>query len=63
MCKCAREGDGGDDDGDEVPRLVVNGGVLEAVEQLCYLGDVVDCEAGVERAVQVRVTAAWKKMA
>ena len=63
VCRsCAREGDGGDDDGDdEAPGLVVNRGMLEEVEQFCYLGDVLDCEAGVERAVQVRVTAAWRR--
>ena len=42
-------------------RLVVNGGVLEEVEQFCFLGDVLDCEAGVERAVRARVTAAWRR--
>ena len=50
--KSAREGEGGDDNGhDEGPGLVVNGGMLEEVEQFCYLGDVLDCEGGVERAV------------
>ena len=43
------------------PRLVVNRGMLEEVEQLCYLGDMLDCEAGVERAVQAKVTAAWRR--
>ena len=48
----AREGEGGDGNGgDEGPGLVVNGGILEEVEQFCYLGDVLDCEAGVKRAV------------
>ena len=32
---------------DEGPGLVVNGGVLKEVEQFCFLGDVLDCEAGV----------------
>ena len=42
---------GGDDyEDNEGPGSVVNGGVLE-VEQFCYLGDVLDCEAGVKRAV------------
>ena len=26
-----------------------------------YLGDVIDCEAGVQRAVHARVTAAWRR--
>ena len=38
------------------------GGQIEEVqEEFCYLGDVLDCEAGVERAVRARVSAAWKK--
>ena len=49
---CKRERDGGDgSEDDEVPGLVVNGSVLEEVEQFCYLGVVLNCEAGVERAV------------
>ena len=45
---------GGDGDGDdEVPRLVVNGGVLEEVEEFCYLGNVLDCDA--------KVTTAWRR--
>ena len=48
MSKLCKRGDGVDDDGDdEVPGLVVNGVVLEEVEQFCFLGDVLDCEAGV----------------
>ena len=55
-------GGGGDDYGDvEGPRLVVNGGVLEEVKQFCYLGDVLICGAGVERAVRTRATAAWER--
>ena len=51
---------GEDEDGvDENAGLVVDGGVLEEVQQFCYLGDVLDCEAGVERAVRARVAAAW----
>ena len=50
--RCAREGEGGDgSEDDKDPGLLVNGGVLEKVEQFCYLGDVLDSEAGVERAV------------
>lgn len=29
----------------------------------CYLREVLDCEAGVERAVRARVAAAWKNNA
>ena len=41
--------------------MVLNGGVLEEVEQFCYLGDVLDCEAEVEEAMGVRVTGAWRR--
>ena len=34
------------------------GGQIEEVQEFCYLGDVLDCEAGVERAVRARVRAA-----
>ena len=34
---------------------------IEEVQEFCYLGDVLDCEAGVERAVRARVSAAWKE--
>ena len=34
---------------------------IEEVQEFCYLGDALDCEAGVERAVRARVSAAWKK--
>ena len=60
--RCAREGEGGDNDGDDKgPGLVVNGRILKEVEQFCYLGDVLDCEARRETAVRVRVTAAWRR--
>ncbi len=32
---------------------------IEEVQQFCYLRDVLDCGAGVERAVRARVAAAW----
>ena len=37
------------------------GGQIEEVQEFCYLGDVLDCEARVERAVRARVSAAWKE--
>jgi len=37
------------------------GGQIEVVQEFCYLGDVLDCEAGVERAVRARVSAAWRE--
>ena len=35
--------------------------MLQKGSRICYLGDVLDCEAGVERAMRARVSAAWKK--
>ena len=37
------------------------GGQIEEVQEFCYLGDVLDCETGVERAMRARVSAAWKE--
>ena len=36
-------------------------GEIKEVQEFCYLGVVVDCKAGVERAVRARVAAAWNK--
>ncbi len=57
---CGEGGHGGSDG------LVVDGGVLEEVQQFFYLGDMMDCEAGVEKAVRMRVAAAlrrWREVA
>ena len=35
--------------------------VIRETESFCYLGDVVDREGGVERAIHARVAAAWTK--
>lgn len=56
--RCVGEDEGGNGENDG---LVVDGGVLEEVQQFCYLGDVLDCEAGVERAVRARVAVAWRR--
>jgi len=34
---------------------------IEQVDEFCYLRNVLDCEARLERAVRARVAAAWKK--
>ena len=39
--------------------IVVDGEKIEEVEKFSYLGDVIDCEAGVERTVRTRVMKAW----
>ncbi|XP_063851530.1 uncharacterized protein LOC135094941 [Scylla paramamosain] len=53
--RCVRDEEGGGGGGDdEDVGLEVNGGVLD-----CYLGDMLDCEVGVERAVRARVAVAW----
>jgi len=42
--------------------LVTTGGRIEEVDEFCYLGNVLYCEAGLERAVRARVAAAWKNV-
>ena len=39
----------------------VGGGVVGEVKQFCYLGDVLECGGGSERAIRARVGAAWGK--
>ena len=34
---------------------------MELVDHFCYLGDMLSCEGGAERAVMVRTAAAWRK--
>ena len=41
--------------------FTINGGKLEVVEEFRYLGDVLDNDAGMERAVRARVATAWTK--
>ena len=41
--------------------LITTGGRIEEVDEICYLGNVLDCEAGIEKAVRARVAVAWKK--
>ncbi|MPC64136.1 hypothetical protein E2C01_058248 [Portunus trituberculatus] len=45
--------------GTQFENVVGSGGVLEEVQKSYYLGDMLDCEAGAERAVRLRVAAAW----
>jgi len=42
-------------------KLITSVGRIEEVDEFCYLGNVLDCKAGLERAVRARVAAAWKK--
>jgi len=39
-------------------KLITTGGRIEEVDEFCYLGNVLDCEAGLERAVIARVAEA-----
>ena len=39
--------------------LVISGGTIEEVHQFCYLGDMLECGGGSERAVRSRVASAW----
>jgi len=41
--------------------LITTGKRKEEVDEFCHFGNVLDCEAGSERAVRARVAAAWKK--
>jgi len=41
--------------------LIATGERIEEVNEFCYLENVLDCEAGLERAVRAKVAAAWKK--
>ena len=41
--------------------LVWGGGVVGEVKQFSYLGDVLECGGGSERAIRARVEAAWGK--
>ena len=38
-----------------------SGGLLEVVENFCYLGDMLGSEGGVKRSVNTRVGTAWRK--
>ena len=40
----------------------VGGAVVGEVKQFCYLGDVLECGGGSERAIRARVGAAWGKL-
>ena len=55
---CRRKGD--QNNGDEEEWQAADY-VLEVVDCFCYLGDMLDCEAGTERAVRMRVSMAWSK--
>ena len=37
------------------------GETVEEVREFCYLGDLLDTEGSVERAVRMRVAAAWRR--
>ena len=39
----------------------MGGGIVGEVKQFCYLGDVLECVGGSERAIRARVGAAWVK--
>ena len=41
--------------------LDIGNASLEKVEKFCYLGDMLDADAGCNLAVMARVRSAWKK--
>lgn len=60
--RCVGEGEGGGDGGGgENVRLVMDGGVVEEIQQCGHLGNVVDCAAGVERRVRATATVPWRE--
>ena len=41
--------------------VVVEGGMLDAVDSFCYLGDTMSCVGGAEAAVRARIVSVWRK--
>ena len=41
--------------------ITTSGGIIEDVEQFCYLGNILSRDCHVERAIRARVAAAWQK--
>ena len=41
--------------------IELNGEAVDEVQVFCYLGDMLDCEGGAERAVRHRISVAWFK--
>ena len=41
--------------------IVLEDGVITEVQEFSYLGDILGCEGGAERAARVRVFSAWRK--
>jgi len=41
--------------------LITKGETIEEVDEFCYLGNVLVCEAGLDKAVRARVAVVWKK--
>ena len=60
-CPSCQARPGGGEEEDEELVVAVDGGTLREVQHFSYLGNVFDCEGGVERAVRGRVAAAWMK--
>ena len=46
---------------EDVSEILTTRGKLEEVQEFCYLGDVLDGEAGTEKALRTRVAKAWRK--
>lgn len=42
-------------------KCIIDGDEIEMVKDFCYLGDVLCCEGGADRAVKARISAAWRK--
>lgn len=61
QCPACIQREAGRDEEDGGVVVAVDGDVLEEVSKFCYLGDVLNGEGGVERAVKVRASATWGK--
>ena len=46
---------------EEDDTILIDGDRIEEVKEFCYLGDLLDSDGSVERAVRMRVAAAWRK--
>jgi len=47
---------------EEDRKLITTGERIKEVDEFCYLGNVLDCEAGLERAVRARVGSSVENM-
>ena len=44
---------------DKMKKLTIFRQIEICIEEFCYLGDLLDCEGGVEWSMRMRLAAAW----